>query len=103
MEADGRQPNSNTGRQNHPLNFRPPPHNQPPSAFPTVTMSVLHPVSISAHNSFLPFSNAAATSLVEYLPPELQANCLLLGGGDVRKILYTLSAEQKNGFFITAG
>jgi len=62
-------------------------------------MSVLHPVSISAHSSFLPFSNAAATSLVEYLPPELQANCLLLGGGDVRKILYTLSAEQKNGFF----
>jgi len=64
-------------------------------------MSVLHPVSISAHSSFLPFSNAAATSLVEYLPPELQANCLLLGGGDVRKILYTLSAEQKNGFFLS--
>jgi hypothetical protein len=65
-------------------------------------MSVLHPVSISAHSSFLPFSNTAATSLVEYLPPELQANCLLLGGGDFSKILYTLFAEKDNGLS-TAG
>ena len=60
-------------------------------------MSVLHPLSIAICNSFHPLSNTPATSLTEYLPPKRQANGLIIGGGDPRKILFTLYSEQGNG------
>ena len=61
-------------------------------------MSVsLNHLSIAVHNSFYPLSNTPATSLVDQLPPGHRADCLLLSGCDVRKILYTLYSEQDNG------
>ena len=60
-------------------------------------MAMLHPVSLAIADNFYPLANAPVTSLVEYLPHGCRANCLLLGGGDPRKILYTLHSESGTG------
>lgn len=60
-------------------------------------MSVLYPLSISICDGFHPLCNTPATSLTEYLPPKRQANGLILGDGDPRKILFTLYSERGNG------
>lgn len=60
-------------------------------------MSVLCPLSIAVDNNFYPLSNTPTTSLTEYLPPQVQANALILAYGDPRKILFTLYSEQGNG------
>ena len=57
----------------------------------------LNPLSLTVHNSFYPLSSNPATSLVDQLPLGHRADCLLLSGCDVRKILYTLYSEQDNG------
>jgi hypothetical protein len=59
--------------------------------------TLLNPLSIEVRDSFHPFSNTTATSLVDYLPLGGQASCLLLGGCDPRKILYTIYSEENNG------
>jgi hypothetical protein len=46
---------------------------------------------------FYPIGNTAATCLTQDLPPGKQANCLLLGNGDARNILYTIFSEENNG------
>jgi len=47
---------------------------------------------------FFPMGNTSAISLTQDLPPGKPANCLLLGNGDARNILYTLQYEESNGF-----
>jgi len=64
-------------------------------------MTMLHPVSIAIADNFHPLAHTPATSLVEYLPLGCTANCLLLGGGDPRKILYTLHSEMATGNQLT--
>jgi hypothetical protein len=61
-------------------------------------MSLLSPLSFKIPN-LRPFSNAPATSLVDYLPVGGKATCLLLEC-DPRKILYTMYAEENNGNFL---
>ena len=39
----------------------------------------------------------SAVSLTQDLPPGKQANCLVLGNGDARNILFTLFNDQNNG------
>jgi len=62
-------------------------------------MSVLHPLSIAVYDRFYPLSSTPATSLTEFLPPDHPAIGLILGG-DPRKILYTLYAEEGNGKYL---
>ena len=46
---------------------------------------------------FYPIGNTAAVSLTQDLPPGKQANCLVLGNGDPRNILFTLYNEENEG------
>ena len=57
---------------------------------------IVNPISLGG-KMLNPFASSPATSMVDYLPRETQANCLLLGGCDPRKILYTLYMEQDKG------
>ena len=59
-------------------------------------MAVLRPLSAGSNGiSFL--TNVPATSLVEYLSFGEEAIGLVLGGGDPRRLLYTLFAKPENG------
>ena len=59
-------------------------------------MAVLRPLSVGSKG--IPYlTNVPATSLVEYLSLGEKATGLILGGGDPRRIFYTLFAEQGNG------
>lgn len=58
---------------------------------------MLHPVYGTPLQWFYPIGNTPAASLTQYLPPSVQANCLLLESGDPKNILFTLSCEQNNG------
>lgn len=57
---------------------------------------IINPVSFTG-KKLSPFATTSATSLFEYLPQGSPANCLLLGGCDPRKILYSFYMEQDNG------
>jgi hypothetical protein len=58
---------------------------------------LLNPVSIEVRDSFYPFCNTPATSLVDHVPVGRPATCLQLSSCDPRKILYTIYSEQNNG------
>jgi len=60
-------------------------------------MAMLHPPYVSPMQWFFPMGQTAAVSLTQDLPPGKQANCLVLGNGDARNILFTLFNEQNNG------
>jgi Domain of unknown function (DUF4470) len=62
-----------------------------------VAMSMMQTLSLTVHDNFHPLCSTPATSFTGYLPQGQKANCLLLGSGDPRKILYTLYSEQDNG------
>ncbi|KAK6520955.1 hypothetical protein TWF506_001191 [Arthrobotrys conoides] len=55
---------------------------------------MLHPEIYDGHGYFYPIGNSPAINLVGYLPPEIDADVLLLGCGDVRNILFTLFTES---------
>ncbi|KAF3942450.1 hypothetical protein ABW19_dt0209667 [Dactylella cylindrospora] len=55
---------------------------------------MLHPLVFDAHGFFYPIGNSPAVNLVSNLPPEVDADILLLGCGDVRNILFTLFTES---------
>jgi hypothetical protein len=56
----------------------------------------LQPVALRGPKA-IPFAASPATSLVDFLRPGSQADCLLLGGCDPRKVLYTLYMERDKG------
>jgi hypothetical protein len=60
-------------------------------------MTMLHPPYVSPMQWFFPMGQTAAVSLTQDLPPGKQANCLVLGNGDARNILFTLFNEQNSG------
>jgi len=62
-------------------------------------MAMLHPVSVSPMQWFYPIGTTSATSLTQDLPPETTANCLLLGTGDPRDILFTLYNDLNKGIY----
>ena len=49
---------------------------------------------------FYPIGVTPANCLTEQLPPGERANCLLLGSGDPRDILFTIFNEEDNGIFL---
>jgi Domain of unknown function (DUF4470) len=60
-------------------------------------MSTVHALYAAPMQWFFPIGNTSAVSLTQDLPPGKKANCLLLGNGDPRNILFTLFIEQNNG------
>ena len=44
---------------------------------------------------FYPLGNTPAVCLIQDLPPELDADILLLGCGDARNVLYTAHADAR--------
>lgn len=56
-----------------------------------------HTVNVNPRPYFYPIGSTPAVCLTEQLPPGEQANCLLLGGGDPRDILFTIFNEENNG------
>jgi len=58
-------------------------------------MSMLSPVYAEPERYLYPFENTPATSLSQDLPPGMRANCLLLGWGDLRGILFTIFREER--------
>jgi hypothetical protein len=59
-------------------------------------MAALRPISVGSNGIWF-LTNAPATSLIEYLSFGEDAIGLVLGGGDPRRLLYSLFAEQENG------
>ncbi|EWC46657.1 hypothetical protein DRE_04144 [Drechslerella stenobrocha 248] len=55
---------------------------------------MLHPSMLDAEGFFYPIGNTPAINLVSHLPPETDADVLLLGCGDVRHVLFTLFTES---------
>ncbi|KAK6537031.1 hypothetical protein TWF281_001234 [Arthrobotrys megalospora] len=55
---------------------------------------MLHPAVFDGHGYYYPIGNSPAINLVGYLPPEVDADILLLGCGDVRNILFTIFTES---------
>ena len=51
---------------------------------------------------FYPLGNTPAVCLTQDLPPEQDANILLLGCGDARNILYTAYADAEVGLLLPA-
>jgi len=60
-------------------------------------MAMLYSVDASPRQSFSPLSSDPPALLTRDLPPAAEANCLLLGCGDPRNILYTLFHDENNG------
>jgi hypothetical protein len=59
-------------------------------------MAALRPISVGSTGIWF-LTNAPATSLVEYLSFGEDAIGLILDGGDPRRLLYSLFAEQETG------
>ncbi|KAF5333184.1 hypothetical protein D9611_002806 [Ephemerocybe angulata] len=57
-----------------------------------------HPVVWLPKSFFYPIGNTPATSLTEYLPPDVDAKILVLGCGDPRSALYTIHSNSKLPF-----
>ncbi|KAH0829190.1 hypothetical protein J3R83DRAFT_2738 [Lanmaoa asiatica] len=55
-----------------------------------------HPLFFRGVTYFYPIGNTSAVRLTEHLPPEQQANILLLACGDPRHILYTIYTNEVN-------
>ncbi|KAF8554137.1 hypothetical protein OG21DRAFT_1509285 [Imleria badia] len=55
-----------------------------------------HPLLFPGITYFYPIGNTSAIRLTEHLPPEQEANILLLACGDPRHILYTVYANETN-------
>ncbi|KAF3903037.1 hypothetical protein AA313_de0204304 [Arthrobotrys entomopaga] len=55
---------------------------------------MLHPSVFDGHGFFYPIGNTPALNLAAHLPPEIDADVLLLGCGDLRHILFTLFTES---------
>ena len=55
---------------------------------------MLSPYNAAPIKWFQPFAKSPATCLTQDLPPSIDANCLLLDGGDPTPILYTLWREH---------
>jgi hypothetical protein len=53
-----------------------------------------------AISKMVSWGNLPATSFTQDLPPGLPADCLLLGCGDPRNILFTICYEEDNGISI---
>jgi hypothetical protein len=60
-------------------------------------MSLQYPVFATLAQSCVPLSRIPVVSLTQDLPPGLDADCLLLGSGDLRNILFTIFCEERNG------
>lgn len=56
-----------------------------------------HPAFINIVSYFYPIGNTPAVCLTQDLPPEQDANLLLLGCGDLRNVLYTAYSESIAG------
>ncbi|EPS39897.1 hypothetical protein H072_6313 [Dactylellina haptotyla CBS 200.50] len=53
-----------------------------------------HPSVFDTEGFYYPIGNSPAINLVDHLPPDLDADILLLGCGDARNILFTLWTES---------
>lgn len=58
------------------------------------TAIVMLPLSADTVNSFHPLRNKPAVWFTQDLPPTVRANCLLLGCGDPRNILFSIFSED---------
>lgn len=56
---------------------------------------MLTPANLNLFPYFYPIGNTPALSLTQSLPPDVSADILLLGCGDVRNILFTNYANRK--------
>ncbi|KAF5333140.1 hypothetical protein D9611_002813 [Ephemerocybe angulata] len=57
-----------------------------------------HPTLWLPKSFFYPIGNTPATSLTEYIPPDVDAKVLVLGCGDPRNTLYTIFSDSKLPF-----
>jgi Domain of unknown function (DUF4470) len=55
---------------------------------------MLYPVDASARTDFSPIRFEPSTSFIQDIPPGKNVNCLLLGCGDPRNILFTLFGDE---------
>ncbi|RMZ85232.1 hypothetical protein DV738_g441, partial [Chaetothyriales sp. CBS 135597] len=55
---------------------------------------MLHNTAAATYSYFYPIGNTPPVCLTRFLPPEQDADILLLGCGDARNILFTLSQQQ---------
>jgi hypothetical protein len=60
-------------------------------------MSMQFPVNVAPFRKYSPLRTVPPVSLTQDLPFGVDADCLLLGCGDARNILYTLFYEEDNG------
>jgi hypothetical protein len=60
-------------------------------------MTMIYSPVIAPMQWFCPIRIKSAASLTQDLPPGKDANCLLLGDGDLGNILFTLFYEQNYG------
>lgn len=58
---------------------------------------MLRNVVVNTTQYFYPLGNTPAVCLTQDLPPEINADILLLGCGDVRNVLYTAFADARPG------
>ncbi|KAF5333146.1 hypothetical protein D9611_002815 [Ephemerocybe angulata] len=60
--------------------------------------TMAHPTLWLPKSFFYPIGNTPATSLTEYIPPDVDAKVLVLGCGDFRNTLYTIFSDSKLPF-----
>ena len=58
---------------------------------------MLRNVVVNTTTFFYPLGNTPAVCLTQDLPPELDADVLLLGCGDARSVLYTIYVNTEQG------
>jgi hypothetical protein len=63
----------------------------------TDEMAAPYPVDVSPLRTFSPLASEPPKSFLQDLSPDTPANCLLLGCGDPRNILFSLFYDQKDG------
>ena len=60
-------------------------------------MAVPYPIFASPLQSFFPVGGTPACCFTEGLPFAVRADCLLLGCGDPRNILFTIFSNENDG------
>jgi hypothetical protein len=64
-------------------------------------MSMIYPANGSPFNSFTPLASEPPVALAQSLPFDCDANILLLGSGDARKILFSIFNDENESTYTT--
>ena len=72
-------------------------YQSPPFSLLLPITTMLYPVDACRRNPFSPIRFEPATSFTQNIPPEKDVNCLLLGCGDPRNILFTVFGDEDTG------